>query len=37
MRDDIEILLQISKWQRAEANRLGITLPSVMDRKGLGK
>jgi len=37
MRDDIEILLQISKWQREMANRLGITLPSVMDRKGATK
>lgn len=33
MRDDIEILLQISRWQREEARRLGISIPSVMDRK----
>lgn len=33
MRDDIEILLQISRWQREEARRLGITIPSIMDRK----
>lgn len=33
MRDDIEILIQISRWQREEARRLGISIPSVMDRK----
>lgn len=33
MRDDIELLLEISRWQRSEARRLGISIPSVMDRK----
>lgn len=33
MRDDLEILLQISRWQREEARRLGITLPSIMDKR----
>lgn len=33
MRDDTEILLQISRWQREEARRLGITIPSIMDKR----
>lgn len=33
MRDDLDILLQISRWQRQEAKRLGITIPSILDRK----
>lgn len=32
MRDDIELLIEISRWQRIEARRLGISIPSVMDR-----
>jgi len=37
MHDDDELYLQLSRWQRDKANRLGITLPSVMDRKGATK
>lgn len=33
MPDDIEILLQISRWQREAADRLGITIPSIMDKR----
>lgn len=33
MRDDIELLIEISRWQREQADRLGITIPSIMDRK----
>lgn len=33
MRDDIEMLIQISRWQREEARRIGITIPSIMDKR----
>lgn len=32
MRDDLELLLMISRWQRAEATRLSLKIDSVMDR-----
>jgi len=31
-RDDSETLIEISRWQREQAEELGITLPSIMDR-----
>jgi len=37
MRDDEELYLLLSRWQRIEAERLGMKLPSVMDRKGATK
>lgn len=33
MRDDLELLLQISRWQREQAARLGLPIVSVLTRK----
>lgn len=33
MRDDLELLLQISRWQREQAARLGIKVASIMDKE----
>lgn len=31
MRDDTDVLTQISRWQREEARRLGISIPSIVE------
>lgn len=33
MRDGIDDLIEVSRWQREAARELGISIPSVMDRR----